>query len=600
VTLVSGVNGVLASFIAQDEAVGSVLNLLSVSLTAIAAVVVLLATFLIAEHRKPELAVMRARGASRQQVAGIVLRSGSAVAIPAALAGAALAVGLTPGNETPLSWWLAGATVLVAMAGPPALAALRHRRMASRAGGEPGAEPRIGAVRRLIAEAALTAASVGGLVLLRQHAQPGGDVYSELAPVLVAIPAALLVMRCYPIVLNGLVKLTGRLPGATAFVGLARAVRTAPRAVLPTFALVLALSAIGFGTMVRAAVASGQVTASWQQVGADAVINASGTLDSVTPAAQRAIKAVPGVQHVVTGYLTTGRTAAGTTFAVAMVDPQQYAAFIADTPLPAFPAAKLTLPGAGQRTVSPAGPFPVLATRSAAAALSKASARLNIGPRALTVKVHGVITGLAWAPGPVVVLPATALAGTATGPNVILVTGRHIDARQLISVGHQVLPGSRVAFRAPVLADHARAPLPHGAYWALAMASAAAAGLIVLVILIALLLSAPSREDTLARLAVMGLRRSQARWLVATEVLPQVALAAIGGLACAAALAPLLAPAIDLSALTGSRASVPVSIQPIPLAITAAVLLCVAMFTVGVQTAIASPRAAVGTLRISE
>jgi putative ABC transport system permease protein len=142
-----------------------------------------------------------------------------------------------------------------------------------------------------------------------------------------------------------------------------------------------------------------------------------------------------------------------------------------------------------------------------------------------------------------------------------------------------------------VLEDHARAPLPNGAYRALAMATGAAAGLIALVVIIALVLGAPSREDTLARLVVMGLARRQARWLVMTEVLPQIVLAAIGGLGCAATLIPLLAPAIDLSSLTGSPASVPVSAQPIPLALAAAATLAVAVLTLAVQTAVAGRRA---------
>jgi putative ABC transport system permease protein len=456
----------------------------------------------------------------------------------------------------------------------------------------------VGAVRRLIAEVALTAAAIGGLVLLRQQGQPGGDLYAELAPVLVAIPAALVVMRCYPLVLRVLVRFAGRLPGATAFVGLARAARSAPRAVLPTFALILALSAVGFGTMMRAAVARGEVTASWQRVGADAVVNATGSPAAVTPAALRSIGAVPGVQHIVPAMLTSGRTARGANVAVVSVDPERFAALIGDTPLPAFPATKLAMTGS---TAVTGGPFPALATAAAAAALRPGSARLDLGTRQVTVNVTGAITGLPWAPGrAVVVLPMTALGGTAAAPNVIVVTGRQLDSRRLESVARRVLPGSVITLRSAVLDDHADAPLPNGAYQALALASGAAAGLIVLVVIIALVLGAPSREATLARLAVMGLAPRQARWLVVTEVLPQIVLAAIGGLGCAATLIPLLAPAIDLSSLTGSPASVQVSAQPLPLALAAAGMLAVAVLTLAVQTAVAGRRAEGRPPRLSE
>jgi putative ABC transport system permease protein len=192
------------------------------------------------------------------------------------------------------------------------------------------------------------------------------------------------------------------------------------------------------------------------------------------------------------------------------------------------------------------------------------------------------------------------LGGTAAAPNVIVVGGRNLDGRRLESVARRILPGAVITLRSAVLGDHAGAPLPNGAYRALAMASGAAAGLIALVVIIALVLGAPSREDTLARLAVMGLARRQARWLVVTEVLPQIVLAAIGGLSCAATLIPLLAPAIDLSSLTGSPASVPVSAQPIPLALAAAGTLAVAVLTLAVQTAVAGRRADSGPPRLGK
>jgi len=598
VTLVSGLSSVLNSFIQQDQAVGSVLSLLSVSLAAVAAAVVLLASFLIAEYRNAEVAVMRARGASRSQLAGIVLRGGATVAVPTALAGGWLAVSLTPGDDTSLAWWLAGCTIAVAVAGPPIVVTLRHNRTASRTDEQRGPESRVGAVRRLIAEVTLTAAAIGGLVLLRDQERPGGDLYTELAPVLIAIPAALVVMRCYPLVLRGLLRLAGTLPGATTFVGLARAARTAPRAVLPTFALILALTAIGFGTMTRAAVARGEVTASWQHVGADAVVNATTYPGSVTPRALRAISAVPGVQHIAEAVLTNARTPKGNTLSVVLVNPRRFATLIAATPLPVFWAAMLAPPGGSAGT---GRGIPAVATAAATAALSAGSGRLDLGTRQVTVTVTGRITALPWAPGrAVAVLPLAALAGTAGAPNMIVVTGPHLDGRKLESVASRVLPGAPITLRSTVLRNHARDPLPDGAYRALAMASGAAAGLIALVVVIALVLGAPSRDDTLARMAVMGLAPQQARWLVVTEVLPQIVLAAIGGLGCAVTLVPLLAPAIDLASLTGSAESVPVSAQPVPLALAAAGLLVVAMLTLAAQTVVASRKDTNRSLRLGE
>ena len=51
----------------------------------------------------------------------------------------------------------------------------------------------------------------------------------------------------------------------TAFLGLARAARVSATALLPAFAMVLALSLVSFAGMVRGAVVRGEVTQSWQQ-----------------------------------------------------------------------------------------------------------------------------------------------------------------------------------------------------------------------------------------------------------------------------------------------------------------------------------------------
>ena len=75
----------------------------------------------------------------------------------------------------------------------------------------------------------------------------------------------------------------------------------------------------------------------------------------------------------------------------------------------------------------------------------------------------------------------------------------------------------------------------------------------MLIVLLSLLLSARSRELTLARLATMGLGRGRRGWLLAAETLPAIVAAAIGGVACAWLLAPLVGPALNLAAFTRVR-----------------------------------------------
>jgi putative ABC transport system permease protein len=200
ISVSSGLLPTLNTFLQAQAAVDSVMSLLLVSLAVIGAVVVLLGTYMLAEHRSGEFRVLLARGASPGQLAAQALRGGGLV-VPAAAAGSVLAITLTPGENVPLAWWLGGGIVVVALAGPP-LIAVRWRHAAERPVGQGTA--RRNPARRLVTEAALVAAAVGGLVVLRlQGLSPSGGVNFDTgaSPVLVALPAALLVMRLYPLVL---------------------------------------------------------------------------------------------------------------------------------------------------------------------------------------------------------------------------------------------------------------------------------------------------------------------------------------------------------------------------------------------------------------
>jgi putative ABC transport system permease protein len=606
--LSSGVTGILATFLQQDAAADPVLSLLSVSLAVIAAVVVLLGVRLLAERRRGEFALLRARGASRGQVALLALLAGAAVTIPAAVAGAAVAVGLTLGYATPLAWWLAGLIVITALAGGPLIAFRMHRAVsiADTSGSEGSGRPasRRAAGRRLAAEAALLAAAVGGLILLRQQGLPaagGANAYPSLAPVLVAIPAAIVVLRCYPALMRGLLRLARLRPGATAFVGFARAARAPLSAGLPAFALVLALAVIAFGTMVRSAVIRGEVAASWQLTGADAVIDASASAQPLVPAVQRAIAAVPGVQRTASVLVTAG-SVHGSALTVVVVHPGQYAALVADTPRTPFPASKLTGPAAGTAgtaataaTAATSKPVPALA--GPGTGFGRGRTALDLGTRSLTIQVTGTASAVPGVPGSAfVVLPWQALGSSPPLPTLMLVVGPHLDGSRLEAVVHRDLPGATVTLRATELASLTAAPLPNSAYVAIAAGSAAAAGLALLILLIGLVLSAYPRELTLARLRVMGLAAGQARWLVVAEVLPQVMAAAVGGVVCAVALAPLVGPSIDLSSFTGTGAGVPIRPEPAPLAAVLVGLVLLALVTLAIESLIARRRGTSGVL----
>ncbi len=122
----------------------------------------------------------------------------------------------------------------------------------------------------------------------------------------------------------------------------------------------------------------------------------------------------------------------------------------------------------------------------------------------------------------------------------------------------------------------------------------------MLSLLLALVLGARSRDLTQARLATMGISRRQARLLGVVESVPAILVAAAGGIASAAALTPLLAPAISLAAFTGAGIGAPFRANPLALAGSAAGLVALAAATIIIQVALASRRGPARALRVGE
>jgi putative ABC transport system permease protein len=602
VTVVSQLPAILAPFTAADRAVAPLLAMLYVSLAVTGAVVVLLGAWLVAEHRYAEFALMRARGAALRQVGWLALRGSAVVAVVAVAAAAALTIRLTSGSGSHVGWWLAAVTVGVTLAGPVLITAVRHRVPGPGTGARAGrAVRRRSGFRRIVTEVALAAAAIGGLVVLRVQGLPAGgtNLYPSTAPVLVAVPAAIIVLRGYPAVARELGGIAGRSRGVVVFVGLVRATRTSAGAVLPAFALVLALAMVTFAAMVSAAAGRGQVGASWRQVGADAIVEARAG-HPVTAALQHQIASVPGVTGTATGVAYEALLpASGTGLTAVFVRPASYAAVVDQAPGPRFPLAALSGAGTGR----PAGTVPAAATPAAARPAGPAPAQLSlIGiSHDLTIRLAGRISRVPGVGGDaVVVLPLRALGRNPPQPNLMLVAGPHLDGTRLRAVVARDLPGGAVTLRATALTALTGAPVPRAAQVTLVQVTATAAGFGVLILLLSLVLGARSRDLTLARLATMGLGRRRAQLLLAVEALPQVAGAAIGGIGCALALVPLVGPGIDLSVFTGPGPSTSVAPDPVALVTSAAGLILAALLALAAQAAFTYRRGSTRALRITE
>ena len=545
----------LTAFVQTANDINVLLWIVYAGLAAAGLVTLLLAARMLAARRSPELTLLRARGASVWQLFWLGTRGAAVACVPAAALAWALAVLLVPDAAPPgpAAWWPGIATVAIAVAGPGAAGAWLHRLPRRRRG-----RRRWSWLPRVVFEVTVGAAAIGGIVVFR--AQAGAtDLFTSTAPVLVAVPAVIVALRVYQLVLRVLARASARRRGVIGFLALSRAAQAPVMLALPALVLVLALTVAAFTGMVQAAVAAGETLASWQATGADVVIATSGPT-GITPSAARALAAVPGVKQAASAVVVPLTVAAGVqTVDAIVVDPASYAALAASgmgfSPID---------PGLLARTRGQSA-IPVLASPQAAAALGGRNGSTIIaqgGLPMMRVRVAGELQSTPAMPGGAafIVLSASALPGARPPANLILLTGPSIDMTRLADAEQATLPeadDATVNTRAAALRGLTQAPLQQGTFLLFTLAIGFAAALALAVMLLQLALGAADRELTTARLATMGLTEGQRVRLVAFEVLPPIAAAAVAAVACAIALPRLVGPAVDLSVFTQSQAPTP-------------------------------------------
>jgi putative ABC transport system permease protein len=618
VTVASGLQQALASFIYDAAAVDGLLWLLYVSLAVIGAIVLLLAARMVVLRRATELGMRRARGATLLQI-GLAAGRGAAIGcIPAALVAGALAVLLVPGQAPPGGWWPALAVLVVAVGGPAVLGAWQQRTprtgrgRAARGYTRPGqsgpSQPSLGygalgygrrgrrrfrgGVRPVVEVTAVLAAIAGIIVFRQQGTQPGAAVnfYTSTAPVLVPIPAVIIVLRIYPLILRGLLRGAARRRGATGFLGMAQAARTALTPSLPAYALVLAITVAAFAGMVRDAVTNGEVNASWQAAGADVTVSSFAAGGTIPVAAERTFVAVPGVEHAAVASEWTLIPPQGAAVTAIAVDPAAYSALVASSQT--WPAVDPGLLTADRVLASP---------QAMKAFDGHKTVTLNFGAAPIRVRVAGTLSGTPALPsgGAFVVMPESLLAHLPyIMPNVVLLNGPRIDTARLSALVSKMVPTATVTVRSQLLAELTGGPVQVGAFPLFALALAVAAGLGLAVMLLQLALGAADREANLARLATMGFGGGRRAVLVMLEVLPAVVAAAVAAIAAALVLPRIVAPAIHLSVFTGSGAHVPLvpDVSSIALPITGLIVLAALTLTVEIR----ARRSVVSTLRGGE
>ncbi|NEB01841.1 FtsX-like permease family protein [Streptomyces sp. SID13726] len=556
---------VLIAYDRLREGVAPLVAVAAFGTGAVAVVVLLMAGGLTADRRRTELALLRARGASLRGLTTRLFTETAVVAVPAGALGLAAALLTVPEGRAAYAVAAAVAVTAVTCAALPLRAAAAHRRVRVHTGREDVSSVRPSR-RRTVAELTLLVLAAGAVETLRRRGTSGssGQLVS-LAPVLVGVIAALVLVRLYPLPLRGLARPAARLRGAVAHLSLARAGRTSASAVLPLLALLTALTTAAFGGSVLAGVREARDHAALLAVGADARVETVAPLPSDLPDRLRRTPGVSALSEVSVAYEAKPESGPQTVPLVG-VDPADYSALARGTGLGAFPEARLRAsgssgdsgdsgdsgnpsdPGDSGSSSGSGKPVPALASEATARTYgTRPFPVLLPDGDTVTVRITAVrdrtpaVTGSDF-----LVVDREALPKSASRTTALLLTGSDLSGAALRKAAPK---DASVHLRSEERARFVDSPLQSGAERVYTTAVAAGTGYAVLALLLSLLRAAPERTALLARLRTMGLTRSQSRRLLILESLPQAALAALGGVLTGWATILLLSPGIDLTAI---------------------------------------------------
>ncbi|MGA5574218.1 ABC transporter permease [Streptomyces koyangensis] len=542
----TGLDGAVDAFAGLSRAVSSVTAVALVGAGTVAGVVLLMAQALTATRRRPELTLLRARGASVAGIAGRLLAETAVVVLPAAAAGQALAWLLLPEARAWLSLAASAAVAALACLALPVRAALAHRtpRVHEARGDLVLARP---SRRRTVAELCLLVLAAGAVLALRGGTDVGGPLVAA-APVLVAVIAALVLVRLYPLPLRLALRPLARTRGALGFLAVARTGRGSAAQVLPLLAVLTALTTAAFGGAVLAGIDDARDRAALLATGADARVERSraplpdGLADRVA--------AVDGVERTTAVHLDYSLALPdGTTVALAVVEPDGYARLTRETGLGAFDAKVLRETPPGPAATKDSGPvLSAVASPGTAELLGEERHRWGGPLGSFTLQVSEVRDTTPALPDQEFLVIDGAELPKAL-PTLVLATGSGLDTAALKKATEAGGSHTELTLRSTERAAFTDSPLQSGAERLYLGAVAAGVAFAALAVLLALLQSASERTALLARLRTMGLSARQGRRLLVLEALPQAVLAAAGCVLVGRATVALMADGVSLELL---------------------------------------------------
>ena len=549
------VSNAVAAFSGRARAALAQMSVVLAGVIGVTAAVIALIARLLVRRRSTALALERARGASVTAIVGRLLVESVVVAVLGCVIGVAVALRLTgrwTGAVIPLS-----AVALVAACASPVLG-IGFTRRAWSGRREPANKQQRATMRkrrglrRVVLEAGAIVLAVAAIVSLRgrgvlQEQTAGADPFLSAAPILLALAAAVILLRVFPWLLRPFAALGRRQRGALGV--LATADGAAALAVLPLLALTLG-TAIGVaGTLISSTVHSGQAQASWEHIGADTRVDGK-----FTDAEAASVRAKPGVDAAaVVLYQEEVDLSLGSTWAKAnlIAIDKNYPALVARTPLdPDGDLAALV-------STDETKPLPALLDPSYAGQTMLGRSALNIGANRVLFANAGLLhhpTAYRWVSAPYLIVDFDSLAKRSPAVSAYPV-------RTLLVVGPGADQAVATVFQGKSLAVASRAQ------WLQATQGNALMGgvdrFFLLGTLIVALLSAVAlgasvlagareRGRTLATLRTLGLSNRYGWWLALAQLLPLVLAALLAGCAAAVVILTQAGPALGLEVLAGS------------------------------------------------
>jgi putative ABC transport system permease protein len=256
---------------------------------------------LMVQRRRPEIRLLRSRGASGAAVALRALVESALVVWLALALGWAAGHASTGGPATDGVLPVLGVGVVAMLAVP--ITATRHARRSIGATARDTVSLRP-TLRRGVAEVLLMALTAAGLLFLHTGRLGSGvDAFLVVVPVLVSVSAAVLGLRLFPLVLHPITGYVGRLRGAAFFLGVARVGRSRMTTIGPAVVVTAIATVISCAT-VDGGLSQARDSATDRAVPGDVLVSSS---DGLRPETGAALAAAPRVTAVAALAAATSR-----------------------------------------------------------------------------------------------------------------------------------------------------------------------------------------------------------------------------------------------------------------------------------------------------